>query len=42
MSDRIIYISRACPHCKKLLIGLHRYDNKESIPNYRRPNTTIS
>ena len=26
MSDRIIYISRACPHCKKLLIGLHRYE----------------
>ena len=26
MSDRIIYISRSCPHCKKLLIGLHRYE----------------
>ena len=25
MTDRIIYISRNCPHCKKLLIGLHRY-----------------
>ena len=26
MSDRIIYISRACPHCKKLLLGLHKYE----------------
>ena len=25
MSDRIIYISRGCPHCKKLLLGIHRY-----------------
>jgi len=25
MTDRIIYVSRNCPHCKKLLIGLHRY-----------------
>ncbi len=25
MSDRIIYISRVCPHCKKLLIGIHKY-----------------
>ena len=26
MSNRIIYISRSCPHCRKLLIGIHRYD----------------
>ena len=26
MTDRTIYISRSCPHCKKLLIGIHRYD----------------
>jgi glutaredoxin len=26
MSDRIIYISRSCPHCKKLLLGIHRYE----------------
>jgi glutaredoxin len=26
MSDRIIYISRGCPHCKKLLLGIHRYE----------------
>ena len=25
MSDRIIYISRTCPHCKKLLLGIHKY-----------------
>lgn len=25
MSNRIIYISRNCPHCKKLLIGIHKY-----------------
>jgi hypothetical protein len=25
MSDRIIYISRSCPHCKKLLLGIHKY-----------------
>ena len=26
MNNRIIYISRNCPHCKKLLIGIHKYD----------------
>ena len=26
MSDRIIYISRGCPHCKKLLLGIHKYE----------------
>lgn len=26
MSDRVIYISRNCPHSKKLLIGIHKYD----------------
>ena len=26
MSNRIIYVSRNCPHCKKLLIGIHKYD----------------
>ena len=26
MTDRTIYISRNCPHCKKLLVGIHRYD----------------
>ena len=26
MSNRVIYISRNCPHSKKLLIGIHKYD----------------
>ena len=26
MSNRIIYVSRNCPHCKKLLIGIHKYE----------------
>ena len=26
MNNRIIYISRNCPHCRKLLIGIHKYD----------------
>ena len=26
MSDRVIYVSRNCPHCRKLLIGIHKYD----------------
>ena len=26
MTDRVIYISRNCPHCKKLLLGIHKYD----------------
>ena len=26
MSDRMLYISRNCPHCKKLLIGIHKYE----------------
>ena len=26
MSNRIIYISRNCPHCRKLLIGIHKYE----------------
>lgn len=26
MAERIIYISRNCPHCKKLLLGIHKYD----------------
>ena len=26
MSNRVIYVSRNCPHSKKLLIGIHKYD----------------
>jgi len=26
MSNRTLYISRNCPHCKKLLIGVHKYE----------------
>lgn len=26
MSGRTLYISRSCPHCKKLLIGIHKYE----------------
>lgn len=26
MNNRTIYVSRSCPHCKKLLIGIHKYD----------------
>ena len=26
MTDRVIYISRSCPHCKKLLLGIHKYE----------------
>ena len=26
MNTRTIYISRSCPHCKKLLIGIYKYD----------------
>lgn len=26
MNNRTIYISRSCPHCKKLLIGIYKYD----------------
>ncbi len=26
MSQRIIYISKNCPYCKKLLIGIHKYE----------------
>jgi hypothetical protein len=26
MSQRNLFISRKCPHCKRLLIGIHKYD----------------
>ena len=26
MNNRTIYISRSCPHCRKLLVGIHKYD----------------
>ena len=26
MSQRNLFISRNCPHCKRLLIGIHKYD----------------
>ena len=26
MNNRTIYVSRSCPHCKKLLIGIYKYD----------------
>ena len=31
MSNRVMYISRGCPHCKKLLIGIHKYDFLKSM-----------
>ena len=33
MSNRIIYVSRNCPHCKKLLIGMRYLSdrNKQNI-----------
>ena len=34
MTQRNLYISRNCPHCKKLLIGLHKYE-------FLRPNFYI-
>ena len=52
MADRIIYISRNCPHCKKLLIGLHRYSflksqfriidvSTQQYPNYIKSVPTL-
>ena len=29
MSNRVMYISRGCPHCKKLLIGRDWYELSE-------------
>ena len=26
MSNRVIYVSRNCPHCRKLLVGVHKYE----------------
>ena len=45
MSDRTLYISRNCPHSKKLLIGIHKYEflrpmfsfvnvDSQSFPDY--------
>ena len=45
MSNRTLYISRNCPHSKKLLIGIHRYEflrpmftfvnvDSQSFPDY--------
>ena len=31
MSNRVMYISRGCPHCKKLLIGIHKYEFLKSM-----------
>lgn len=52
MTDRIIYVSRNCPHCKKLLIGLHRYSflkaqfriidvSTQQYPNYIKSVPTL-
>ena len=33
MSDRILYISGRCPHCKKVLLGFHQYPFLKSLFN---------
>ena len=52
MSNRTLYISKSCPHCKKLLIGIHKYEflrpmfifvdvGSQSFPDYVKSVPTL-
>ena len=50
--SRTLYISKSCPHCKKLLIGIHKYEflrpmfifvdvGSQSFPDYVKSVPTL-